>query len=814
MALGGDTGCIRGVDCGNVARAEPSTVSTVSTRDETPALQSKHAKGALATPPRRTIPGRPRRVASRGPESSRVRASLYSGSGWPWRQAPGAFGMLASGMRMPTRVQAAAFRKEDPEVRAVVRLLPVLLVCAGCAHVPVNENLTLFQGDPIENVRGVTFDGEAFEVPGAGAIARDDVTLLLFQPAGAEDGATAAAEGVAGLTKLAQEMLPEGQALAEQFPGTGGVILVDDGLFVYNDDGTHRYRYHFAGLVLKEEMKSWAQFAAGFTEGRSRVRVLEAKSIAPDGTVYTLPAEALRVGSPSEEMEFFNPSHKVVGGVIPGVEIGSIIEYIYEYDNYNPEDPRLFLPGYYFQSTEPVALSRVTVEIPDSLPFRHYTRHFPDPALSEPQVEREGKRVRYVWALRDMPPLVPEPQMPPQPDLTPRMEASIFSSFEEVYALQRDLQRSRMKLTPQIQAEVARITEGAETIDEKLARIYHWVQTNTRYISIKGSLGSGLSGHTAMETFENRYGDCTDKAILFATMCEAIGVTSYPIILSTNDNGVGVTEIPTIDGNHAISEVELPDGRRFYLDSTAQNFRYPYFRADDHGCIAVNAIRGDFNTIPVPPPEDNARHSVLEAELAASGDMTVRTRNEYTGTIEAGIRAFWKTVRDDERAYRMTEYVNSLSPGALLDDFTLSELADLNEPVRMGIDYRLPGHAIRAGKLMYLRMPSLERTFPEVALESRRFPIQYMTTEERTLSVHLTLPAGFRLKWAPPPLRIRTPHLEYDAVYEETATGVALKEVFRRLDRIIPVEAYAEYRDALRAIAAFTAKEIFVTEEG
>ena len=63
-------------------------------------------------------------------------------------------------------------------------------------------------------------------------------------------------------------------------------------------------------------------------------------------------------------------------------------------------------------------------------------------------------------------------------------------------------------------------------------------------------------------------------------------------------------------------------------------------------------------------------------------------------------------------------------------------------------------------------------------------------------------------------MRIRTPHLEYDAVYEETATGVTLKEVFRRLDRIIPVEAYAEYRDALRAIAAFTAKEIFVTEEG
>jgi hypothetical protein len=297
-------------------------------------------------------------------------------------------------------------------------------------------------------------------------------------------------------------------------------------------------------------------------------------------------------------------------------------------------------------------------------------------------------------------------------------------------------------------------------------------------------------------------------------MCKAIDVTSYPIILSTNDNGVGVTEIPTIDGNHAINEIELEDGRRFYLDSTAQNFRYPYFRADDHGSIAVNAIRGDFNTIPVPPPADNARHSVLDAELAPSGDVVVHTRNEYTGTIEAGIRGFWKSVREDERADRMTEYVNSLSPGAVLDDFTLSDLHDLNEEVRMIIDFTLPKHAIRAKELMYLQMPTLERTYPEVALESRRYPIQYMTTEERNLTINLKLPEGFRLKWAPPALRFSTPHLEYEAVYKETDGVITLTESFKRLGRIVPAEAYPEYRDALRAIAAFSAKEIFVTEEG
>ena len=704
--------------------------------------------------------------------------------------------------------------KEDGVVRAFGRLLAALLVCAGCATVPVNENLTLYQGDPIENAQGVTFDGEVFEVPGTGALPRRDVQLLMFQPVTPDEEVHAETPAGEVLSDLAREMLPRGEALAEQFPGTGGVILVDDGRFVYNDDGTHSYRYHFAGLVLREETKAWAQFAAAFTEGRSRVRVIEARSVAPDGTVHTLPPDALREGSPSEEMQFFNPSRRVLGGVIPGVETGSIVEYIYEYENYNPEDPRLFFPGYYFQSTEPVVLSRVVVEVPGDLPFHYFTRHFPDGAPTEPDIEHHGDHAHYTWVLEDMPPLVQEPQMPPRADLTPRMQASVFESFEDVFALQRDLQLARTRLTPEIEAEVARIIEGAEDIEEKIARIYHWVQTNIRYVSIKGSLGSGLSGHTAMEAFVNRYGDCTDKANLFSTMLEAIGVTSYPIIVRTNDSGVGVTEIPTIDGNHAITEIELEDGRRFYLDSTAQNFRYPHFRPDNHDAIAINAIRGDFNMIPVPPPEDNARHSVLDAALSATGDVVVRTRNAYTGFIEAGIRAFWKRVREDEREDQMTEYVNSLSPGAVLDGFTLSDLMDLAEPVRMTIDYTLPGHAIRAGELMYLQMPTFERSYPEVALDARRFPIQYMTTEERNLTIHLELPEGVRLKWAPPPLRISTPYIEYEAAYEETASGVTLTEQFRRPERIIPVEAYPEYRDALRAIAAFSAREIFVTEEG
>ncbi|MDQ1257175.1 MAG: hypothetical protein QG656_1777, partial [Candidatus Hydrogenedentes bacterium] len=349
--------------------------------------------------------------------------------------------------------------------------------------------------------------------------------------------------------------------------------------------------------------------------------------------------------------------------------------------------------------------------------------------------------------------------------------------------------------------------------EEKLARIYHWVQTNTRYISIKGGLGSGMSGHTAQETFENRYGDCTDKAILFATMCKAIGVTSWPIIINTNDAGTVITDIPTMFGNHCISEVEL-DGRRFYLDSTAQNYRYPCFRSDDHGVMAINAIRGDIKEIPVPPPADNRRVSHLDAALDAEGNVTVRTKNAYTGGVEAGVRGFWKQAREDNRKAMMSDYVNSICPGAVLDDFTLTDLNNLSLPLEMTLDYALPGYAIRAKELMYLRMPTLERDFPEVALDARRYPFQYMTSEERVLEVDLELPPGFRAKWLPPPLDIANPYVEYHAAYEDQGGKILFRETFRRPKRIVPPADYAAYRDALRSIAEFSKKEIFVKRGG
>ena len=677
----------------------------------------------------------------------------------------------------------------------------------------MTEELSRYQGDPVTSNQGITFDGQAFTVPGQAPVSRNEVQSVFFHGEKGNDSLVLAESTNQSLSPEAKTLLPRAVKLGAQYPGASGVVLLDDGEFVRHKDGTDLYRYHFAGLVLKEEMKSWAQVSMSFIEGRSRVRLLYALAVGSDGTVHSLDDNALKTGSPSEEMQFFNPNHKVRSGVIPGVDVGAVVEYVYEYENYNPEDPRLFSPGYVFQGEEPIVLSRVRIDMPTEIALHYVTRQWTEPEKAKPVItENDGIR-SYRWQMEDVPPLTKEPMMPPEHDLVPILETSIFKDWAEVSELLRKLQLARLQSTDAIKKQVETITKNASSLEEKIALLYYWVQENTHYISIKGSLGAGFSGHTAQETFENRYGDCTDKSILFCTMLKNIGVEAFPIIVTTNDFGNSITEIPTLGGNHCISELCV-NGRNFYLDTTTEDYRYPYVRADDHGVTAFNAIRGDLKTIPVPPPADNRRFSHMDLALDAKGNVTAKTRNEYNGFYEAGIRGYWKQVRDTDRKLRMTEYVNSLSPGAVLQDFTLNHLEDLSKPLTMAIDFALPGHAIRAKDLMYLRMPTLERDYPEVALETRRHPIQHMTTEERSLEMDLTLPAKFHAKWLPPPLNIDSPYVAYHAGYEERDGHILFKETFQRLQRIVPVADYPAYRDALRQIAAFSKQEIFLTEKG
>jgi transglutaminase-like putative cysteine protease len=626
-----------------------------------------------------------------------------------------------------------------------------------------------------------------------------------------------------------------GRQMAAQYPGVKGVHVLDDGVYRLTHDKRRVYRYHFAGLILNEEMLDWANLSLGFTEGRSRSRILLGRCLTADGRLLELDPATATVSVPSRGSVYFDPNARVLNATIPGAEVGAVIEFIYEMEVYAPEDWRLFFPSFFFQSDIPVWHSVFTVEVPKDIPLYSWVENWDLPSRRLPLWKRvmrgllpnrrkpwRKSKIRdedghilaaYTWQKNSVPPLQEEPQMPPWYEVVPAVHATTMKSWDHLNQLTGGMQLERIQTTPEITRLATELTAEAQTSDQRIAALYHWVQKNIRYISVKSSLSSGWAGHPATETLRQGYGDCTDKSVLFASLLRSIGIEAEPIVLRTNDEGLFIPRYPVLACNHCITLVHTGDGRPLYLDTTSQDYRFPAFRGDDHGVLGLNFIAGRHGIIPVPPPMlADGKESNDVIVVQPNGDIIVETRSRYSGMYEANLRGGWKRVPENARPQMMQQFLNSIAPGAALQDFDMGDPQDLDRQFFLTYTYRLPDYLADGGPYRIMEIPDRQMSFAEVSLSERRYPLVYTTAKALHRQQKIILPPGLEIAETPKDLRLTGKHIRYSETFRQDGNVLYVDTLFERYDQRIPVEDYADYRELLLTIQEHTQKPLYLRQ--
>ncbi len=128
-------------------------------------------------------------------------------------------------------------------------------------------------------------------------------------------------------------------------------------------------------------------------------------------------------------------------------------------------------------------------------------------------------------------------------------------------------------VTDELKTLAFNITKNKNSNKEKILAIYEFIQKNIKYIF--ANLGSGgYTPHAANEIFDNLYGDCKDQTILFITLLKAIGIESYPTLISSyNDDILDKNSIVSpYYFNHMIAYIP---SENVWVDNTGSNFKYP-----------------------------------------------------------------------------------------------------------------------------------------------------------------------------------------------------------------------------------------------
>lgn len=681
----------------------------------------------------------------------------------------------------------------------------LLLVIALSVLPALGDSILLLQDGEEIRVGGLAFNGHAFTLPDGRLFDRSRVSEVRFEsaaPMGEIDWQFDA--------QRYQRLFAKGRELAEKYPNRPGVILEDIGEYTLNADGTNEHTYRFVGLILKEKAKHWGIVPIGADPNRDEVEGPFGVVIHPDGTFQVAGDENRTRTSPYAGTVFFNRYH-VYRLTIPEVGVGDIVEYWYKSKNVRPINGDFFFTNYFFQDTSPIAISRMDVHLPPGKKLYYSVSRFPAD-LQEPvtQTRPDGSST-YRWAMHDVEPFESEPNMPNRAELVPRVRARVMPSWDPIFDHLTEFYNSRMVVTDRVREVTEDVVGDLQDVDEKIAGIYHFVQRKIRYISIKTDFGTGFTGHAAEVTLANGYGDCTDKAILLATMLKAIGIEAHPIVLGTWGLPRDVYEVPSLGGNHAINKVFL-DGREFFLDATASTYRYPTFRWDDHGRPYYDSLGRTVGFIDRPDPEANLDLQKWELVIDEQGGAEVTLVDSSTGIWEAIARSHLERLDARKREKGLRQMVLGYGPGATLVSFADENVNDLLKPLKQSVVFRLPVLAKKNGDLWVIDLPDLPGRDSRVDKETRRsdllFPVQYISQFEYI--VHL--PANWQLVDFPKNESIKTPLFDFEATYEPIEGGFKLTYRITRRDTEVTAEQYPDYRRDKVAMEAFFARRAFAKE--
>lgn len=595
------------------------------------------------------------------------------------------------------------------------------------------------------------------------------------------------------------------------------VFLLDDGIVRFEADGTGSRTYRQVVQILTPEAaERWGEQSFGYSTDKEKFTLNWARVVRPDGSIVS--------EKPVHEQESLAPVameapvysdeklHRIsLGGVAPG----TIVDYSYTVQTLKPVIPGDFFTSWSVVTGRLTRRSRLIVDIPASVKPRIEERHL---SFARKETTTDGRRI-YTWAKSE----VAKPEIEPLAPDSSFGESLVIGSplkWADIAKWYAGLAKGRYGLTPQIEQALSHAVAGAKTLDDSVRAVHRWVAQDFRYVSL--SLGlAGFQPHPPSEVFANSYGDCKDKATFFVALMNRMGVTAYPVLLSSS-GGVLRTLPSGHQFDHMIAAVDR-NGRRTYVDLTADIVPYgslPPAEQGEFGLVVHPDGTSEEITFPTDPSASNKTEVHLVGSLTPDGLFAGKWTRSASGAQQYALRgSMSKSTKPDstERARTTLAIANAIFDGSAGDSLQLFDGRDLAAEPKISVLIRHGKAASDAGGTEILTIPIRSYAVPNVisALEARGKRMYPIDAEKvwgaRTdlEELRLTLPAGWKAK-LPPSDTATSVFGTYVAEYAQNGQELRIARRLTGTEGVQPADKNDELLAWLKKMSADDAKYVIL----
>ena len=564
------------------------------------------------------------------------------------------------------------------------------------------------------------------------------------------------------------------------------------------DDSSHwKKTQHLRFKVLTYNgKKAYSEIKVSYNPAWQSVRLVHATVTQPDGSVKKIQKQEINLMDAAWVASAPRyPSEKILVANIPGVEVGSIVDY----------EILIVTKGKPFFSTVQTFKG---FNIIDSLT---YTIHAPeqlnlsihDTNITHSTTHQKGI-IAYTWTVKNQKPLKKEEMLPLSWAYNP---ATFVSAGDwKTYAT---LVKDRLKIATKNQIETKKLakqlTLGMHEDLQKVISLRNWVAKNITtagpsFVHLPLSVIS-----PADQTLTDRYGNNTDRMIVLYTLLE--NAKFNPTFVLSGGMSLIPQEIkPLISTpirdlfNTLLIQLKL-DGETIYLDGSSQYAELGTSRYADYPLL--NLKTGTISTVEVSPRKANKSHILLDINIAKNGDVGITQTSIKRGTAFERFHQQYAEMPPETRRRLYLEMVATISQSAkpvskLITDYS-------SYPGKLDFSVFVKKYAVQDGNYLYFSVPDSLGGLLKYRSNKRVNPLAWKREINSTYECNIVLPNGYKPLIMPQNFNWQAPNnagqISVQVKYFPRVNAIRIVQMVDLQPALIPAKKFAEILKASRTLA-------------
>jgi hypothetical protein len=598
----------------------------------------------------------------------------------------------------------------------------------------------------------------------------------------------------------------------EEDPEADAVVLFDKGEIITTSDLTMIYKRYRRMKILTENGKKYADVKIYYGH-EDNIWDLRAQTISATGQKTKVDKNAI--------YEQRHEDWKVKVFAIPGVEVGSVIEYSYdihsEYIHY--------LEPWYFQNVEYTYLSEVKVVLTDGLNFRSFQENLNlyNPVFTEGQemdVNKRAKKVStFTWKLTNVPALKSEPFMFNREDYLAKIHFQLVSFKNEYvnYTFIKTWDDMAKRITERYKdflaadadlKEVATaLIKADSSTNTKIQNIYDYVSSQIETEDENRLFGEDFK--KPAEVHETKKGNPVEKNLLLLNLLQNAGFQTHPVLISSRGHGKLSPDFPTLLQFDYLLAAVQQDEKLIFLDT--RDKYCPYGMLPEQSLVRqgflVDETKGSIITI-AHTKRQNQIEITSAVKLEAEGKIILTANLGYSGYSAIEER---HNLNESGGQDYLQKKINELFVGAKIDSCLITDLNNIYKPLSIWMQITIPDYFQRSDNLIYFSPPYLSKTKSNPFKSQKRyFPVDYPYSVTYNEKIKIEVPAGYTLSEEAPKFKLSFQNISFSLFSFSAEKELEVQRVFKIYNQSFMPAEYKNLRQLYDEMVATDQKQIIL----